>query len=314
MTGAAGFIGSHAVDKLIQRGSLVTAVISKSTMSKNATQNLRSNMKKILIRKANLLDIKDCLRITKSQQIVLNFAAMDGGIYFKIKHPGKIFYTNTLISLNMLEASVLNKVERFLIPSSIEVYSTSSPRRLDEKYGFRDGLNEKIDGYSWSKRLSEVAAKLYHKEYGMKIAIARFGNVYGPRDYVNEEKGRVIPTFINRSLSGKDITIVGDGNQERSFLYVADLIEGVLNLIEEYSECDAVNIVSSRYIRIKDLAKLIITLVGNRGNIVLEKKGINLRKKREISNDKAKKVIDFKEKYSIETGLQKTIEYFKKYN
>src|SRR5258706_4933095 len=314
VTGATGFIGSHAVDEIVQRGAIVSAVASPSTDGNKIKQNLGHLRKKINLVKQDLLNVENCLEVTRNQSIVFNFAAMDGGVYFKMKHPAKIFRTNSLITLNILEASSRNNVERFFLASSIEVYPGNLPMEISEEYGFREGLDEKTEGYSWSKRLSEMAARMYQKEYGMKIAIARFGNIYGPRDYADKEKGRIIPTFITQSLTGKNITIVGDGMQERSFLYVTDLIQGVMELIEKYPECDPVNIASSKYITIKDLAKLIITTVGNKYNIIFDNRDISFGKKRRISIDKAKSVIGFKEKDSIETGIQKTIEYFKKNN
>lgn len=312
VTGASGFVGSHVIDALLKKGAVVTAVVSSKTKKEKIKQNLGHNLKQIILKKENLLGLKDCLKITRGQQIVLNFAAMDGGVYFKMNNPAKIFRINTQIILNMLEASKQNKVDKFLLTSSIEVYPGNLPSRVNEEYGFREGLDEKTEGYSWSKRFGEIAARMYYKEHSLNIAIARLGNVYGPRDYSDKEKGRVIPTFIMQSIQGKDIVIVGDGMQERAFLYVTDLSEALLKLTERYAVCDPVNVAGSNYITIKDLARLIINMIGKNNNLIFEKSDTSFSRKRKISVAKARKLIRLKEKESIETGLQKTINFFSK--
>jgi nucleoside-diphosphate-sugar epimerase len=310
VTGASGFIGSHTIDALLERGAIVTAIVSPKTGKEKIKRNLGHVLKQAKIIKADLLSLNECLKITHNQNAVFNFAAMDGGVYFKMKYPAKIFRTNSQITLNMLEAARQNKANRFLLISSIEVYPGNLPSRVNEKYGSREGLDEKTEGYSWSKRFGEVAAKMYHKEHGMNIAVARLGNVYGPRDYSDKEKGRVIPTFISQSLQGQDIRVAGDGMQERAFLYVADLVEALLNLMEKYAVCDPVNVASDKYITIRDLAGLVINIIGKNNKLTLEKSDISFSRKRRISVNKAKKVIRLKEKETIETGLKKTINFF----
>jgi nucleoside-diphosphate-sugar epimerase len=311
VTGASGFIGSHAVEALVKKNAIVTAVVSKNISPEKIKKTLGAVKEKIVIKKADLLSLKDCLAITKNQQVILNFAAMDGGVYFKMNNPAKIFRTNSQIVLNMLEASVVNKVERFLLTSSIEVYPKNLPTRVNERHGFREGLETKTEGYAWSKRFGETAARMYYKEYSLPVTIARFGNVYGPRDYADDEKGRVIPRFIRQSLQGENITIVGNGLQERSFIYVEDLLDTVFRLIETYAVGEPVNVAGAKSITIKDLAQLIINLVGNTNSIVFKDSEDTFSKKRKISIVKVKKITDFKEKESIESGLIKTIEYFR---
>jgi len=310
-TGASGFIGSHTIERLLEEDAIITAAVSPATSIKKTKQSLPYKSKKLTIKKVDLLRFDQCLLITKGQNIVLNFAALDGGAYFKMQYPAKIFHANSLITLNMLEASNRNNIQRFLLTSSIEVYPGNLPSRVTEKYGFRENLDEKTEGYAWSKRLAEIAAKMYYKEHGLQTAIARLGNVYGPRDVAGIEKNRVIPTFINNSLQGKDIIITGGGLQERSFLYISDLVEGLLSLIEKYAVADPVNIASQEYITVKQLAQLVIALTKKNNKVNFEKGDIIFFRKRRISINKARKVIGFKEKYSLQAGLEKTIDYFK---
>jgi len=315
VTGGAGFIGSHVVDSLLESGATVTAVVYPKISQEKIKQNLKKSLPKITVKRGDLLDFKDCLNLTRGRDIVLNFAAMDGGRSFKIKYPAEIFRVNTQIVLNMLEASRQNNVDRLLLMSSIEIYPTDAPSPIKEEYGFMGGLDEKTEGYTWSKRISEIAGKIYYKEYGLKTAIVRAGNVYGPRDYyVDKERARVIPVFITKALKREDINIWGNGSQKISFLYVTDLVNGLLDLVEKYAVCDPVNFASSHYVLIKGLAKSIINLVGSKSRLKFQKNQMPNIKDRIVDIKKAKKVIGFKEKVELSEGLKKTIKYVKSKN
>ena len=257
VTGAAGFIGSHAVKTLIENGAVVTAIISDNTTDKQINVLFKNYLDKIFLKKVNLLNKESCIDATKDQEILLNFAALDGGTSFKQKYPAQIYKTNTQIVMNILDAAVKNKIERILIISSIEVYPKNLKSPIIEKYSLKENFQEEANGYTWSKRFGEIAAKMYTKEYGLKIAIARMGNVYGPGDYVNSEKGRVVPLFITQILEKKKVTLLGNGKTKRSFLYVSDAVDALLSLTELYPVCDPVNIVSSTYVTIKSLAEKI---------------------------------------------------------
>lgn len=308
VTGASGFIGSNAVDLLIKLDARVTAVVSSHTPIKKIKQNLALSLDKITLKKADILDLNQCLKITKGQNIVLNFAAMDGGYTFKISHCAQILRVNSQITLNMLEASKQNSVDRLLIMSSVDVYSSECTSPIKESCSL---INDQkyIDGYQWSKRFSEILAKTYFQEYKLKITIARCGNVYGPRD--NVEKNRIIPTFINESLKGNNIYVWGDSSEKRSFLYITDLLKALLDLVEKYPTCDPVNIASENPISNKNLGELVINLIGNKNKIIKKNKQHKGFVNKIIDVQKAKKIIDFHENTSLEDGLLKTANYLK---
>jgi len=314
VTGVAGFIGSHVVDSLVEKGAIVTAGVYPRISQEKIKQNLKKSLPKISIKKGDLLNFKDCLNLTRGQNVVLNFAALDGGAAFKSKYSTLIFRTNTQITLNMLEASYLNKIDRFLLISSIAVYPDKALSPIKEEDEIIEDLKEKIDGYIWAKRISEIAARIYYQENGLKIAIARPGNVYGPRDSLDKEKIRVIPAFIIKSLQGEDINIWGNGTQKISFLYVTDLVNGLLDLVEKYPVCDPVNLASSHYVSIKSLAKLIINLVDGKSRLIFQKKKMPKLKDRIVDIKKAEKVIRFKEKTKLSEGVKKTVKYVKSKN
>ncbi len=294
VTGAAGFIGSNMVELLVSKGANVTAIVSKKTDSKKIKNNLGDLENKIKIIKSDLLIFEDCVNNIREQDIVLNFAAIDGSRNFKAKNSAQILRVNTQIVLNIIEAARLNKVNRVLLMSSIEVY--------------RD---EENDGYILSKKFSEDIARLYTSQFGMKIAVARPGNTYGPGDDPDIDKGRVIPSFIEQSLSGEGISIWGDGTEEKSFLFVIDLVENLLNLVEKYSNSVPVDIISSNSISILSLAKIIVKLTGNK-NVFRFNKQQNLGgKKNKVNKSNGSKLMTIQENVGFTEGLKKTIDYFK---
>ncbi len=297
VTGAAGFIGSHVVDALTKKESIVTAVVSPKTSEEKIKKNLALSLKNISIQKADLTIFNDCLKIVKGQDIVLHFAAMDGGKAFKIKYGTEIFRVNTQMILNMLEASAVERVMRFLLISSIEILKAD---------------NEAGEGYKWSKTVGELAAKMYVEQYGLKIAIARPGNVYGPRDYNSGERQRVIPTFISHCLRGEKIEIWDDGDLKRPFLYISDLVDALLKLTELYAVCDPVNIASEKAISLRNLAQLIGKIAQKEVKLQFGKTRSSKENNINIDIEKAKRVISFGERVSLEKGLKETIEYYKK--
>lgn len=308
VTGAAGFIGSHVCDLLVEKGADIIAVVSNNSNILKIKKNLSVSQKYIKIKKVDLLDFEAVLNATKGADIILNFAGKDGSATFKEDNSSQIYRENTNIVVNILEAARINKIERLLLISSIEIYSSKEKipfKELDTHYN----LDEPANGYVWSKRFIEVAAKIYSKQHGLKIAVARPGNVYGPRDYA-KEKGRVIPLFINKALKNEDITIWGDGMSKKSFIYVSDLVVALLNLVEHFPTAEPINIAGENITNIKNLAELIIKLTQSKSKLVFLKTNIaSLDRVADVN--KAKKMIKFNEKISLGEGLIKTIDYFK---
>ncbi|HEX8964802.1 MAG TPA: NAD(P)-dependent oxidoreductase [Patescibacteria group bacterium] len=305
ITGAAGFIGSHVVKSLLKKDANITAVVSPKTNQRRLRDIFKNETKNISIKKVDLLDAVACLKITKGQDIVLNFAAMDGGSKFKQEHSAEIFRTNIRIVLNMLDAAVANNIDRFLLMSSIEVYSkkTKFPIKEDVSWESSDGAN----GYVWSKRFSEIVASMYAKNFGLKIAIARPGNVYGPGDATGVKKERVIPTFIHKVLKNETIELFDDGKQRKQFLYIDDLVMALLDLVEKYAICSPLILAAKEVVTIKKLANVINNLVNNKKIKIPDSNKYKLP----FDITKAKKVINFNPKTDLLKGLEKTFYYYK---
>ncbi len=309
VTGGAGFIGSHLVERLVAEGAKVRAV---DNLENSSLENLEKVKNRIEFIKKDLRILKDCLEASQNQEIVLNLAAKVGGIEFNRKHLGTMFRDNILISTQMLEAARLNDVERFLVVSSACVYPRYCTIPTPEEEGFKDVPEPTNEGYGWAKRMAEVQARTYAQEFGMKIAIARPYNTYGPRDHFAPEKSHVIPALIKRVFDGENpLTVWGDGEQSRAFLYVKDLVEGMLKVIEACPVCDPLNLGTVEEIKIKDLVKLIIKLSGKNPRVHFDTSKPSGQPRRNCNNRKAKEKIGFEARISLREGLEKTITWYR---
>lgn len=308
VTGGAGFIGSHAVEALLKNKAVVTAVVSPKTAQDKIDRNLKPVLDKIKIRKADVTLLSDCIQVSYGHDIILNFAALDGGANFKIRNQAEIFRTNIQIVLNILEAARINKVNRVLLMSSTEIYAEGIKSPIKEDEGFVSDIDERKYGYAWSKRTAEILAKIYYRQYGLKTAIARCGSAYGPRDYFEGDKERIVPAFVNKALKKKNLLIL-NGSAQKQLLYVTDLVKGLLDLAEKYAVCDPVNLCGEKPVLLKELAKLIIKLTGSKVKVIC-RTNFEQKKNNIVGVQKARKVIGFKEKTSLKNGLTSLIKTF----
>lgn len=312
VTGASGFIGSHLVELLVEKEAKVTATVPLYP-SRTNHENLQNVRGKITVIETDLTRINDCLRACEKQEVVINAAHVDGSVAFKGSQPAFIFRENMLITLNMLEAASKRKVDRLLVMSSAEVYSPDTEVPTPETEGFVGLPSQLTDGYAWSKRMSEFAGEVFARERGLKVAIARPSNIYGPRDHFDVRKGRVIPMFIEKAFQEKgSIVIWGSGEQVRSFLYVEDLVRGLLNLIVMYPTGEPVNFSSIQEITIRDLAELIVELSGRKVKIVCDPEKPYGPMRRLPDTLKAKQLLGFSETFPLKEGLQRTIDHYRK--
>lgn len=302
VTGGSGFIGSHVVDRLLSLGAEVTAAAFGDL------SNLDGVKDRIRLADVNLTRLDVCTEMCRDQSVVLNIAHVDGSAAFKKARPAFILRQNMSISLNMMEAAGKCHVERFLVMSSAEVYPHDAIDPTPETEAFRNMADRPTDGYCWSKRMSELSARIYAAEYGIKMAIARPNNVYGPRDYFDDEKGRVIPMFIKRAIQGEPIAIWGTGDTIRTFLYVEDVARGLIDLVEKYPEGDPVNLGGEQEISLRELAELVVRISGSKTEIVCDATKPSGAARRTSDAGKARRVLGFRPDVSIETGLRRTIE------
>lgn len=309
VTGAAGFIASHAVEQLVEKGAKVTAV---DNLSNGNPDNLDKVIEKIDFLEGDLMDVNFCLEISKRQECIMNLAAMVGGISFNKEHPGTMFWHNAVVALNMLEAARKNNVERFQVISSACVYPRFCTIPTPEEEGF-DGIPEPTNyGYGWAKRMAEVQAYTYAGEYKMNISIVRPYNCYGPRDHFEPLKAHVIPALIKRVFDNENpLKVWGDGEQSRSFIYVEDLARGMIEAVEKYPQAQALNLGAKEEIKIKDLIKMILDISGKKPEVIFDTSKPAGQPRRNCDNTKALEKIGFEAGIGLEEGLKKTILWYK---
>ncbi len=309
VTGGAGFIGSHLVEKLLKRDANVTVL---DNFRNGKMKNLELVKNKIKIVNGDIPDIKVARKACKNQEIVLNLAAKVAGIEFNRTHQATMLFKNIPIALTMLDAARLESVERFLVVSSACVYSRNCLIPTPESEGFLDEPEPTNGGYGWAKRMAELLGKYYAEEFGMKIGIVRPYNCYGPRDHFDPKTSHVIPALIKKVFDGENpIRVWGSGKQTRAFLYVDDLAEGMMAAIEKYPTPDPVNLGTNEEVSIKELIEKIVKISGFKTRIIFDTSKPDGSPRRNSDNRKAKEKIGFMAATSLNKGLQKTITWYK---
>ncbi|MCL5432571.1 MAG: NAD-dependent epimerase/dehydratase family protein [Patescibacteria group bacterium] len=309
VTGGAGFIGSHVVEKLVDRKALVTVL---DNLENGKKSNLKSVLKKIKFIKGDIRNIKTSQKACRKQEIVMNLAAKVGGIEFNKTHQGTMLFHNLIIPSVMFEAARLEKVKRFLSVSSACVYPRKAMVPTPETEGFIDEPEPTNSGYGWAKRMSELLGKHYAEEFGMEVSVVRPYNCYGPRDHFDPNTSHVIPALIKRIFDGENpVKVWGSGKQTRAFLYVEDLAEGMITAIEKYPVPDPINLGTDEEISIKNLIQKIIKISGIKTKVLFDTSKPDGSPRRNSNNKKAKEKIGFTAKVKLDDGLEKTIGWYK---
>src|SRR3989338_8613684 len=262
VTGGAGFVGSHLVEKLVKRNARVSVL---DNLQNGKKENLNSVKNKVNLIKGDCTDISTALKVCSDQDIVMNLASRVGGIEYNRIHQATMLRDTLLIGTTMIEAAHRCGVERFLVVSSACVYPRNCSIPPPETEGFLDEPEPTNGGYGWGKRMAELLGKYYMEEFGMKIGIARPYNCYGPRDHFDPKVSHVIPAIIKRVFDGENpLKVWGSGKQTRAFLYVEDFCRGLLLMTEKYPAADPVNIGANDEVSIKELIEMIIKSSGKK--------------------------------------------------
>ncbi|TMI32375.1 NAD-dependent epimerase/dehydratase family protein [Candidatus Bathyarchaeota archaeon] len=308
VSGGAGFIGSHLVDSLVELGARVRVA---DNLSRGSQSNLNKSIDKVELVRVDLTDPQSCRNACSDMNVVMGLAAQVGGIQFNQDHQGDMFRLNVQINLNMLEAARIVNVERYLAVSSACVYARETSVPTPETEGFLGHPEKTNFGYGWAKRFVEVQAKAYSSQYGMKIGVVRPYNTYGPRDNFSLEDSHVIPALIRRASDGADpIEVWGSGEQTRSFIYVEDVVEGMLLGISRHPEPDPINIGSSEEISVARLVQIILEKSGRHSSVVFDRTKPEGQVRRKPDVEKAKRLLGFEAKTSLIDGIAKTVRWF----
>lgn len=309
VTGGAGFIGSHVVEKLVEEGARVTVL---DNLQSGNLKNLGSVKNKIKFIEGDCTDRVIAKKACHAQEIVMNLAARVGGIEYNRTHQATMLKDNLLIGTVMLEQAKDAGVERFLVVSSACVYPRDCKIPTPETEGFLDEPEPTNGGYGWAKRMNEKLGMYCAEEFGMKVGIVRPYNCYGPRDHFDSEVSHVIPALIKRILDGENpIMVWGSGKQTRAFSFVTDLAEGMIRAIEIYPTPDPINLGTDEEISIADLVKKILEITGKKSQIKFDTTKPDGSLRRNSDNKKFKEILNLKQKVYLDDGLRKTIEWYK---
>ena len=302
VTGGAGFLGSFLCEKLLDQGHEVIALDNFYTGSRKNISHLLDHPSFELIRH----DIVEPILLEVDW--IFNMACPASPIHYQY-NPVKTVKTSVMGAINMLGLAKRVRA-RILQASTSEVYGdpTISPQK--ETYWGNVNPVGPRSCYDEGKRCAETLFNDYARQENVEIKIMRIFNTYGPRMDIDD--GRVISNFIVQALREKDLTIFGDGSQTRCFCYVDDLVTGMLNLMNTPNDITGpVNVGSNNEMTILSIADEIIKITGTKSKIKFLDPVVDDPKQRKPDLTLAKKIIDWNPKINLESGLMKTIEYFK---
>lgn len=302
ITGGAGFIGSHLSSLFLAKGYKVTCLDSLITGKISNISHLTKEKDFKFVRH----NVSEYIDVKGPVHYVLHFASPASPIDY-LKYPIQTLKVGSLGTHNALGVAKAKKA-RFLLASTSEVYGDPLVNPQPETYWGNVNPIGPRGVYDEAKRFAEAITMAYHRVHKIDTKIVRIFNTYGER--MREEDGRAIPNFISQTLHNKPITVYGNGLQTRSFCYVSDLIDGIYRLLLS-KENYPVNIGNPREITLLELAETIIKLTGCKSRIVFKPLPTDDPKVRRPDITKAKKLLKWRPKVALETGLNKTIDYFK---
>jgi nucleoside-diphosphate-sugar epimerase len=316
VTGGASFIGSHLVDNLVKYGAKVTVI---DNLSSGNLENLHNSWNKIKFIKKDLeYTHKDEITdIFKNEEIVFHFAAVHGGRGFISTHPADVT-SNLAIDHHVFEACLNGGVNKVIFASTACVYPTKlqqgigSEYKLKEKDSNPDNLDEYLSAdieYGWSKLMSEMQLISFKKQYGLKGCSVRFVTAYGPR----ENKTHSIIALIYKAMQKMDpYEIWGNGQQERDFTYVQDIVEGSILAAERISDCSPINLGTGKKYKIIEAVEIICKILNWKPSKFNFNKSMPVGVlSRALDNSRANGQLGWKPRYTLEEGLTKTIQWYK---
>ncbi len=313
VTGGTGFIGSFVVQMLADAGARLR-VPTRSPA--RAGRYLGSYLPRIEILEADLSDPAQARKALQGQDVLLHLAAVVGGIEYNIAHPASIFRDNLRVFMSTMEAARTAKLERVLVTSSACVYPRFCSIPTPEEEGFRDRPEPTNEGYGWAKRMEEFLGQAYAREYGMRVAIARPYNCYGPRDNFDPGSSHVIPALIRRIWKDRErpLKVWGSGKQSRSFLYVEDFARGLLEVAERYAVADPLNLGSDEETTIAELVGILQDihreLHGEGFDAAFDPSKPEGQPRRRCDTRKASATIGYAARWKLRDGLRETVKWY----
>ena len=298
ITGGKGFLGGFVVKRLQELGC--SQLFTPSIKEYN------------LIKEDNIIAL---LNDTKPH-VIIHLAASVGGIGANQKNPGRFFYENAMMGIQLIEQARLANVDKFVLLGTVCAYPKYTPVPFKEENLWNGYPEETNAPYGLAKRMLIVQAQSYREQYGFNAISLLPVNLYGPRDNIDLENSHVIPAIIRKCIDAikekKDkIVVWGTGQATREFLYVEDAARGIVMAAENYNKPEPVNLGSSYEISIKELVEMIARLTGFTGEIIWDASKPDGQPRRKLDVSRAEKEFGFKSSTTFEEGLHKTIEWYR---
>jgi GDP-L-fucose synthase len=297
VTGGAGFLGSAVVKCLQSRG-----------------------YEKIFVPRSKEYDLREPAAITRLYQnfqprVVIHLAAVVGGIGANRDNPGRFFYDNAIMGIQLMEYARQFEVAKFVAVGTICAYPKFAPVPFKEEDLWNGYPEETNAPYGLAKKMMLVQAQSYRAQYGFHAIYLLPVNLYGPGDNFDLNTSHVIPALIRKCIEAKErneeqIVLWGDGSPTREFLYVEDAAEGIVSATENYDDDEPVNLGTGREIYIRDLAQMIGEEVGFRGAIVWDTTKPNGQPRRCLDTSRAERCFGFRAKFDLRQGIKQTIAWY----
>ena len=297
MTGGAGFLGRFVIEKLRAYDGVEIFVPRSHDY--------------------DLIEKDDIVRMLNDSKpdLVIHLAAVVGGIGHNQKNPGKFFYDNLMMGVQLIEQSRLGGVKKFLATGTVCAYPKFTPVPFKEDDLWNGYPEETNAPYGLAKKMMLVQSQAYREQYGFNSIFILPANLYGPGDNFDLETSHVIPALIRKCVEARRtganyIEVWGSGSASREFLYVEDCAEGIVKAAARYDEGDPVNLGNGREITIKDLVEIIAGLAGFEGQIRWQSEKPDGQPRRQLDTTRAFERFGFRAQTSLAEGLRQTIDWY----
>ncbi len=301
VTGGAGFLGSFVVAELRARGC-----------------------NDIFVPRSRDYDLVEMSAVRKlyddaRPDLVIHLAAQVGGIGANRKNPGKYFYDNLMMGVQLIEEGRKRGLAKLVATGTICAYPKFAPVPFKEEDLWNGYPEETNAPYGLAKKMLLVQSQAYREQYGFNSVVVFPVNLYGPRDNFDYESSHVIPAMIRKiedamRAGASEVVLWGDGTPTREFLYVEDAADGILAAAERYDGSEPINLGSGSEIAIRDLATLIARIMDYRGRFVYDTSKPNGQPRRQLSVERAARLLGWRARTSFEEGLKKTIAWWREQN
>jgi GDP-L-fucose synthase len=293
VTGGAGFLGSHLVERLESEGHDVFSARQRDF---------------------DLTRWEDTERLFEEAQPerVFHLAAEVGGIGANMANPGRYWYANLMMGAHVLELSRLRDIEKLVLVGTVCAYPKFTPVPFSEDDLWNGYPEETNAPYGVAKKSVLVGAQAYREQYGTNAIFVLPTNLYGPRDRFHLTNAHVIPDLIRKMVdSPEEVVLWGDGSPTREFLYVDDCVEGLVLAADRYDDPDPVNLGAGKEISIRELAELVASVTGFEGRIKWDESKPNGQPRRSVDATRARERFGFEARTPLREGLERTVAWYR---